>query len=84
MPIRFRAWCILAGLLLLPHTLSGGDRWNKKAFEKGTEAPDFTLPRMEIKTDAEGQRSGSLSKETVTLSSHRNKQTVILFFSSYT
>ncbi len=60
------------------------DKWNKLCLPVGTQAPDFTLPRLMVTTDPDGKSTGSITEETVTLSSLRNRQIAVLFFSSYT
>lgn len=51
----------------------------------GEFPPDFELPRLTFKTDAEGETVGVISdNETVRLSSFRGKKPVCMIMSSYT
>jgi peroxiredoxin len=75
---------LITALAALVQPIHAEDKWNKTRLPNGTDAPDFTLPRLEITTDDDGNNSGSITKKTVTLSEFRKKQVVVLFFSSYT
>ena len=50
----------------------------------GQLAPDFELPYLKFETKKDGTIVGRITKEKVKLSSFRGKQSVVLFFSSYT
>lgn len=51
---------------------------------EGQTAPDFALPLLKEKTDADGNKVNVIADEKVRLSSFRGKKAVCLFFSSYT
>ncbi|TKJ38225.1 MAG: hypothetical protein CEE38_05555 [Planctomycetes bacterium B3_Pla] len=51
----------------------------------GEFAPDFELPKLTFKTDADGKHIGVISEtDTVKLSSFRGKKPVCMIMSSYT
>jgi hypothetical protein len=50
----------------------------------GQEAPDLELPLLQFKKDAQGKEVGTISTNTVRISSFRGKKVVCIFFSSYT
>ena len=75
---------MFAVLMILATGAARADRWSKDLLPVGTEAPEFSLPRLKITTDEEGAQTGSVTEETVALSSLTNNPVVVLFFSSYT
>ena len=78
-------WMVL-GAVAFSFAVPGfaADRWSRGVLPVGTQAPEFSLPRLSITADSKGELSGSISEETVSLSALTNKQAVVLFFSSYT
>jgi hypothetical protein len=75
---------ILAESATAQRSRPGGAAANPKV-KVGEFAPDFELPKLTLKTDAEGKRIGVISEtNTVKLSSFRGKKPVCMIMSSYT
>jgi len=67
-----------------PRSRPGRSADNPKV-KVGEFAPDFELPKLTFKTDADGKHIGVISeKDTVKLSSFRGKKPVCMIMSSYT
>lgn len=62
----------------------GSDRWSRGILKPGQPAPDFELPVLKFEKDKEGELVGKITDEKVKLSSFRGRQSVVVFFSSYT
>ena len=81
-------FCLISLALCATHLISfaapPSSRWDKGRLEIGSVAPDFELPVLKITTDDKGVRTGSIKDQKVKLSSLREEQIAILFFSSYT
>jgi len=61
-----------------------GGRRARNILKAGQPAPDFELPVLKFEKDKEGELVGKITDEKVKLSSFRGRQSVVVFFSSYT
>ncbi|MFH1716231.1 MAG: hypothetical protein ABIF19_02680 [Planctomycetota bacterium] len=86
------ALCITALLSILPRPVEAAERAGGQArgdsnpqVRLGEFPPDFELPRLTFRTDADGKSVGVISEdETVRLSAFRGKRPVCMIMSSYT
>ena len=56
----------------------------RNVLKTGQAAPDFELAVLKCARNKKGERVGKITKERVRLSSFRGRQSVVVFFSSYT
>ena len=63
--------------------LRGGRRL-RNILEAGQLAPDFELPVLRFEKGKKGELVGKITDRRIKLSSFRRKQSVVVFFSSYT
>ena len=61
-----------------------GGRSSRNTLKVGQSAPDFELPVLKFEKDKKGELVGKITDEKVKLSSFRGRQSVVVFFSSYT
>ena len=61
-----------------------GARRPRNILKVGQPAPDFELPVLKFEKDKKGELVGKITDEKVKLSSFRGRQSVVVFFSSYT
>jgi len=86
------AFCIMAVVSILPRPAQTAERAGGQARDDsnsrvrlGEFPPDFELPRLTFKTDADGKSVGVISEDkTIRLSSFRGKRPVCMIMSSYT
>ena len=84
--------CITSLLSIFPRPAQAAQRAGRQPqgdlnprVTAGEFPPDFELPRLSFKTDADGKSVGVISEdETIRLSSFRTKKPVCMIMSSYT